>query len=502
MTVDLEARVRAELAARAADAGVLPLAGAALRETARRRRTRPAACRCGRGGRRRGRHRGCGGASRSGRTMRPRRRSTSPRPPRPPPRPSPTRPGCRCRSPTRPTSRCSRRPAATPRRRPLLTARLPSGRVVVLVATERVDPRLWVAGATLASDQPGAPAVSGTSGHFPSYDSLIAVPVRDGDRTVLVVLLPGRLGDTVEATTSRPGEPVRRTSAFVHDRFALVPVTSPESVTRVRVLARGRAVVDTIPAGSLLGPDVPRTVDRVVATSAGPPTQPVQVRTDGRTACRLTVGSFWDGPAYVPWNPFDAACAPVDGRLHLLLAADRRYSSVAGVAPAGTSVGAAVLAGRVHQRGAGRATTRCAGLRRQQRSCAAAAGAGRGARRSNGKVLASRCRDLAVGSRGWQPGTSSWSAAATTLWWRPATWPARGSTSRWSSATPCSAVRSARSSAGPGTPWTGARARTSWSGTPASSRTCGWPSAASPTSTWTRGASHRSGTRHEASSRR
>ena len=221
---------------------------------------------------------------------------------------------------------------------PLLTARLPSGRVVVLVATERVDPRLWVAGATLGSDQPGAPAVSGTSGHFPSYSSLIAVPVRDGDRTVLVVLLPGRLGDTVEATTSRPGEPVRRTSAFVHDRFALVPVTSPESVTRVRVLARGRAVVDTIPAGSLLGPDVPRTVDRVVTTSAGPPTQPVQVRTDGRTACRLTVGGFWDGPAYVPWNPFDAACAPVDGRLHLLLAADRRYSSVAGVAPAGTSV--------------------------------------------------------------------------------------------------------------------------------------------------------------------
>jgi hypothetical protein len=109
-------------------------------------------------------------------------------------------------------------------------------------------------------------------------------------------------------------------------------------VTRIRVLARGRAVVDTIPAGSLLGPDVPRTVDRVVTTSAGPPTQPVQVRTDGRTACRLTVGSFWDGPAYVPWNPFDAACAPVDGELHLLLATDRRYSSVAGVAPSGTSV--------------------------------------------------------------------------------------------------------------------------------------------------------------------
>ncbi len=39
MTADLEARVRAELAARAADVGMLPVGGAALRETARRRRT-------------------------------------------------------------------------------------------------------------------------------------------------------------------------------------------------------------------------------------------------------------------------------------------------------------------------------------------------------------------------------------------------------------------------------------------------------------------------------
>jgi hypothetical protein len=83
---------------------------------------------------------------------------------------------------------------------------------------------------------------------------------------------------------------------------------------------------------------VPRTLERVVTSSAGPPSQPVQVRTDGSTACRLTVGSWWEGPAYVTWNPFDPACAPVDGDLHLLLAADRRYSSVAGVAPSGTSV--------------------------------------------------------------------------------------------------------------------------------------------------------------------
>jgi hypothetical protein len=336
VTVDLEARVRAELVARAADAGVLPVAGAALRETARRRRTarlRAGALVVA----------AVAAVTAGAVALRGPANDSAPTPVQQPSTTATT-------APAAPDPAWLQVPlhdaayqqvlAATggdSQAAPLLTARLPSGRVAVLVATERVDPRLWVAGATLASDQPGAHAVSGTSGHFPSYDSLIAVPVRDGDRTVLVVLLPSRLGDTVEATSSLPGQPVRRTSAFVHDRFALVPVTSPEAVTRVRVLARGRAVVDTIPAGSLLGPDVPRTVDRVVTTSGGPPNQPVQVRTDGRTACRLTVGGFWDGPAYVPWNPFDAACAPADGRLHLLLAADRRYSSVAGLAPAGAA---------------------------------------------------------------------------------------------------------------------------------------------------------------------
>jgi hypothetical protein len=334
VTVDLEARVRAELAARAADVGVLPVSGAALRETVRRRRI--------------ARARAGAVAVVLGVTIAAIVVSAGGGSHRPPPAGQPT---STTTAPAAPDPAWLQVPltdaayqqvlAATggdSQATPLLTARLPSGRVAVLVATERVDPRLWVAGATLASDRPRAQAVSGTSGHFSSYSSLIALPVRDGDRTVLVVLLPGRLGDTVEATSSRPGEPVRRTSAFVHDRFALVPVTSPESVTRVRVLARGRAVIVTIPAGSLLGLDVPRTVDRVVATSAGPPSPPVQVRTDGRTACRLTVGGFWDGPAYVPWNPFDPACAAVDGHLHLLLAADRRYSSVAGLTPSGTAV--------------------------------------------------------------------------------------------------------------------------------------------------------------------
>jgi len=336
VTVDLEARVRAELAARAADAGVLPVAGAALRETARRRRTarlRAGALVVA----------AVAAVTAGAVALRGPANDSAPTPVQQPSTTATTAPAApdpawlQVPLPDAAYQQVLAATGGDSQAAPLLTARLPSGRVAVLVATERVDPRLWVAGATLASDQPGAHAVSGTSGHFPSYDSLIAVPVRDGDRTVLVVLLPSRLGDTVEATSSLPGQPVRRTSAFVHDRFALVPVTSPEAVTRVRVLSRGRAVVDTIPAGSLLGPDVPRTVDRVVTTSGGPPNQPVQVRTDGRTACRLTVGGFWDGPAYVPWNPFDAACAPADGRLHLLLAADRRYSSVAGLAPAGAA---------------------------------------------------------------------------------------------------------------------------------------------------------------------
>ena len=222
---------------------------------------------------------------------------------------------------------------------PVVATRLPgSQRVAVLLASEQ-EPGgpLSLVTATLGSDEPGATAVAGTAGRYPSYSSLIAQPLRDGDATVLLVLLPPRVGDTVEVTSSEPGEPLRRTSAFVTDRLALVPVTSPESVTRIRVLREGRAVVDTVPAATLLGPEVPRTLERVVATSGGPPSQPVQVRTDGRTACRLTVGGWWEGPASVPWNPFDPACATVDGRLHLLLADDRRHSSVAGLAPAGAS---------------------------------------------------------------------------------------------------------------------------------------------------------------------
>jgi hypothetical protein len=227
--------------------------------------------------------------------------------------------------------------------KPVVSVRLSdSGRVGVMLADVTLanlaaGNELAVTTVTLESSRPGTAAVSGTSGRYPSWSSLVAQPVRDGDRTRLLVLLPPKTGDTVIATSSQPGgQPVTNTR-FVRDRLAVLAATAPDAVTRVQVLREGRTVVDTIPASSYLRESVPRTLERVVASSGGPPSQPVQVRTDGRTACRLTVGGWWEGPPYVPWNPFDDACAPVDGDLHLLLAADRRYSSVAGLVPGGTT---------------------------------------------------------------------------------------------------------------------------------------------------------------------
>ena len=216
---------------------------------------------------------------------------------------------------------------------PLVVTRAPDGpQVVVLLASRSADEGLTVATVTFASDRPGSRAVAGTRGVYRSLSSMVAQPARVVDAGVLVVLLPGDIGDTVTVTNSSPGEQLPDTTGFVEDRMALVPIVAPEAVTRVVVQRAGRTVLDTVPAGMLLGDDVPRTLETVVTTNGAFP-QPVQVRTDGRTACRMTAGTWWDGPPYVPWNPFDTACATVDGDLHLLLADERRYSSVAGIAP-------------------------------------------------------------------------------------------------------------------------------------------------------------------------
>lgn len=221
---------------------------------------------------------------------------------------------------------------ADPSWSPLVSTRVPGSKQVVVLLGSRSGDRLTVATATFGSDRPGAEVAAGTRGVYRSLSSLVAQPARFGDAGVLVVLLPGDIGDTVTITNSRPGVRLRVTSGFVEDRLALVPIVAPEAVTRVVVQRAGRTVLDTVPAGMLLGDDVPRTLATVVTTNGAFP-QPVQVRTDGRTACRMTAGTWWDGPPYVPWNPFDTACATVDGDLHLLLAEDRRYSSVAGIAP-------------------------------------------------------------------------------------------------------------------------------------------------------------------------
>jgi hypothetical protein len=332
---DLETRLREELSSRAEAAGPWRVGGAALREAARQRRLRrlrlgaasvavllgiSAAAVLG--------------DSDAARDRRPVGRPTaSPTLPEAQPEPSWRRVAL--------TDEMFQRAVAaagvTTSWRPLVTTRVgPSGRVVVLLASPAAEGEvLSVVTVTFGSTHPGAPVRSGTLGQYASLSSLVAQPARLGDGAVLVVLLPPDVGDTVRVTLSRPGAALRRVNGFVRDRLAVVPLSqaAPADVTRLQVLAAGRTTVDLVPAGSLLGADVPRTLERVV-TELGPQPQMVQVRTDGRTACRMTVGGWWDGPPFVPWNPFDAACAAVDGSLHLLLADDRRYSSVAGVAPA------------------------------------------------------------------------------------------------------------------------------------------------------------------------
>ena len=227
--------------------------------------------------------------------------------------------------------------------RPLVSTRVPGSKQVVVLLGRDAGGLLTVATATFVSDRPGAEALAGTRGVYRSLSNLVAQPARlSGEQGagVLVVLLPGDLlpgdfgaiGDTVTVTNSRPGERLPVTTGFVHDRMALVPIVAPEAVTRLRIQRAGRTVVDTVPAGLLLGEDVPRTLEHVVTTDGAFP-QPVQVRTDGRTACRMTASTWWDGTPFAPWNPFDSACAPVDGRLHLLLPGDRTTGRVVGIAP-------------------------------------------------------------------------------------------------------------------------------------------------------------------------
>jgi RNA polymerase sigma-70 factor (sigma-E family) len=216
----------------------------------------------------------------------------------------------------------------------LVSTRLPaSGQVLVVLGEDTPDGWVRVVTVTFDSTDPGARLRRGTSARYPSYGSLVAQPAVDGDGAALVVLVPSTVGDTVEVTSSEPGQPSVRTSGFLRDRLAIVPIGAPDAVTRLRILHRGAPRLDTVPAGSLLGSDVPRNLAWVVAsTGAQRPHRPVQVRTNGRSACRMTVAGWWpQGQVVVDWNPVDAACAEVNGSLQLL--PGDRSTSLAGVAP-------------------------------------------------------------------------------------------------------------------------------------------------------------------------
>jgi len=176
--------------------------------------------------------------------------------------------------------------------------------------------------------------MAGTLAHYRSGDAFVAQPVRDGVASTLVVIAPPRSGaDSVEVTTSRPGKDVQLVTTQLNDDLALVELPAPQSATRLRLLRQGSVLADRIPGDFYLEDSVPRPLGRVAAETEG--YQPVQVRTDGQTACRFTAFGL-DGPdAFgISWNPFDVACATIDREgILLLIAEDRRYSSVAGTVP-------------------------------------------------------------------------------------------------------------------------------------------------------------------------
>jgi hypothetical protein len=218
--------------------------------------------------------------------------------------------------------------------RPALVAaaRLPRSGDTVLVfsGTAEPDGQNVVRTVTLHNGQP----MLGTLAYAQPWDDLVAQPARDGADSTLVVVAPAGTGaDAVEVTTSRPGKDIRTERVGLDDRLALVPIGSPENVTRLVLLRGDTVVADRIPGDYYLSPSVPRPLGRVVAAAGEG--QSVQVRTDGTTACRLTANGLDSFDVVVlPWNPIDEACATIDPEgLRLLIADDRRYSSVAGVAP-------------------------------------------------------------------------------------------------------------------------------------------------------------------------
>jgi len=180
--------------------------------------------------------------------------------------------------------------------------------------------------------------LAGTLTLYRSDADLVAQPARDGDgSTLVVVAAPGSDADAVEVTTSLPGKAIDVRTAGLRGGLAMVELPGAQSATRLRLLRQGTTIVDSIPGDYNLGESVPRPLGRVVAETGK--YERVQVRTNGRSACRVTVTDLEGlNPLLTPWNPIDEGCVTIDpGKLQLLIPEDRRYSSVAGVAPDGTA---------------------------------------------------------------------------------------------------------------------------------------------------------------------
>ena len=237
-----------------------------------------------------------------------------------------------------------------------LVSRRPLGEDDVVVLLSSIPPGTTppasgfsVVSVTFDSDKPGAAVRSGVLADYSSWADVIAQPARvsgtDWD-AVLVVLWPDEptgpaTVSTVTAVTDVPAGPSMAASSSLDDRLGFVPMyrDRPESLTQL-VMSAGASVASwPLPPGSPLGaPAAGRASTQWIETSSGEGTpQVVQVRSDGTTACRMTVGSWWDGSPQLPWNAFDSACVTIDGHLQLLIPEDARYSSVAGVVPVGTT---------------------------------------------------------------------------------------------------------------------------------------------------------------------
>jgi hypothetical protein len=221
------------------------------------------------------------------------------------------------------------------------TAPMPRSGDTAMLFTSRLPPSTGSRLTAYTVTYDGKTARAGTVATIADSDvGVIALPVRDLDATALLVVSSLWPDGDVQVTTAAPGEQPNIRPARLQDGIAVVSVPGPDVITGLRVWVTDsdrRLVYEHIPGGLLPVAD-PTWLPQIVAWSGHDQPQSVQVRTDGTTACRFTVAGFNSPDVFVmDWNLFDDACAPVDGTLRLLLADDRRYSSVTGIAPTGTA---------------------------------------------------------------------------------------------------------------------------------------------------------------------